>query len=75
MRLEAGIRMRSPAAFFLAAIPLLALKRITKIVLGIAALAVIAVGSTLAAAKSCCPDCPNGPCCNGSCRENAHRAH
>jgi hypothetical protein len=47
------------------------MKRITKVVLSIAALAAITIGSTYAAAKSCCD---SGTCCNGSCCKMQHRA-
>jgi len=47
------------------------MKRITKVVLSIAALAAITIGTSFAAAKNCCP---NGPCCNGSCCKTHHHA-
>ncbi|HUB78343.1 MAG TPA: hypothetical protein VMB03_06080 [Bryobacteraceae bacterium] len=45
------------------------MKRITKVVLSVAALAVLAFGASFAHLKSCCPD---GPCCNGACCKMAH---
>jgi hypothetical protein len=47
------------------------MKRITKVVLSIAALAAITVGASFATAKNCCP---NGLCCNGSCCKLKHNA-
>jgi len=48
------------------------MKTITKIVLSIAAVAALAIGSTYSAAKSCCPD---GSCCkSGSCCKMKHNA-
>lgn len=48
------------------------MKHITKVVLSIAALAAITIGSTYAAAKSCCD---GGPCCkSGSCCNMKHHA-
>jgi len=47
------------------------MKRVTKVILSIVALAALTLGASFAKTKNCCP---NGSCCNGSCCKLAHRA-
>ena len=45
------------------------MKKIVRIVVTVAALAALTIGTSFATVKSCCPD---GSCCKGSCCKTKH---